>query len=283
MPAWVQWVAGLLALYAFYCLSIFLLQRPVLFPRRLIDIQAVSGIPLPEHEKYFLDTTYGPVEAWFILPETSIKPAPVVIFGHGNAEVIDFWPAILEPFTRWGIGVLLVEYPGYGRSAGTPSQTRISEAFVAAWDAIVQRPDVDSEKILFFGRSLGAAAVCDLSLKRPSCALILMSAFTRVRDFTDRYALPGFFVRDPFDNLSAVKRYPNPVLVIHGENDEIVPCAHGRALARNARLGSLITYGCGHNDCPPDWPRFWKDIRPFVLEALKSRESISPADYRAQP
>lgn len=278
MPAWVQWVAGLLALYALYCLGIFLLQRPVLFPRRLIEMQAVSGIPVPDHEKYLLNTKYGPVEAWFIPPATSVKPAPVVIFGHGNAEVIDFWPATLEPFTRWGIGVLLVEYPGYGRSAGTPSQTSISEAFVAAWDAIAQRPDVDSEKILFFGRSLGAAAVCDLSLKRSSCALILMSAFTRVRDFTDRYALPGFFVRDPFDNLSAVKRYSNPVLVIHGENDEIVPCAHGRTLARNARQGRLITYACGHNDCPPDWPQFWKDIRPFVLEALKSCASALPAE-----
>jgi len=94
-----------------------------------------------------------------------------MIVGHGNAELIDFCQIDFEPFTYLGLGVLLVEYPGYGRSEGTPSQKSITETFVKAYDTIAARKDVDTEKIILFGRSVGGSAVCALSLERPSAAL----------------------------------------------------------------------------------------------------------------
>ena len=79
----------------------------------------------------------------------------MVIFAHGNGELIDYWPDELKKFNDFGLGVLLVEYPGYGRSDGTPTQKSISEAFEAAYDMLVSRPDVDAERIILFGRSVG--------------------------------------------------------------------------------------------------------------------------------
>jgi len=159
-----------------------------------------------------------------------------------------------------------VEYPGYGRSAGSPSQKSITQTFLAAYDALSNRKDVDPSRIILFGRSLGGGAVCALAARRPSAALILMSTFTSARAFAKRYLAPSFLVRDPFDNLAVVKNYPAPVLILHGRRDTVIPFSHGVELHRAARQGTLIAYEAGHNDCPPDWKVFWRHVRSFLRE-----------------
>ena len=150
-----------------------------------------------------------------------------------------------------------------GARPEAPSQESISETFTRAYDKLAARPDVDPARIVFFGRSLGGGAVCDLAAKRPAAALILMSCFTSVRSFAIRYLAPSFLIRDPFDNLAVVRDYSGPVLVIHGRFDEIIPFGHGKALHEAARNGKMIAYDAGHNDCPPDWAVFWRDAERF--------------------
>jgi len=107
-----------------------MMQRQMLFPRYLIETPSgndnISGL-----EKIWIDTSFGKVETWFLPPADSRVSglAPAVIFAHGNGELIDFWPHELKKLNRLGIGVLLVEYPGYGRSAGKPSQERIKRSY----------------------------------------------------------------------------------------------------------------------------------------------------------
>ena len=169
-------------------------------------------------------------------------------------------------FSRMGISLLLVEYPGYGRSEGSPSQDSITETFVSAYDVLSSRKDVDASRIIFMGRSLGGGALCALAQKRPSAALILMSSFTSVRSFAIRYLAPSFLVRDPFDNLAVVKNYANPVMIIHGKRDAIIPFGHGQKLHQAAKQSVLIVYEAGHNDCPPNWDIFWKDVEGFLRQ-----------------
>jgi len=263
-----QIVVGILGFYLVYCGFLFLLQRHILFPRYQIPAPP-DGTPLPPGlEKIRLETVSGKIEAWFIPPASGRgnQRAPAVIFGHGNGELIDFWPRELYPLARMGLGVLLVEYPGYGRSGGHPSQKSIGRAFVSAYDWLAARPDVDPDRIVFFGRSLGGGAVCDLSRRRPSAAMILMSAFTSVKAFAVRFLAPPVLIRDPFDNLDAVRSYRGPVLVIHGRYDEVIPYAHGSRLLQAASRGKMISYDCGHNDCPPDWGAFWQAVAAFLRE-----------------
>jgi fermentation-respiration switch protein FrsA (DUF1100 family) len=78
--------------------------------------------------------------------------------------------------------------------------------------------------------------------------------------------VPSFLVRDPFDNLAVVKNYPGPVLIIHGKHDTLIPHSHGKLLREAAKHGKMITYNAGHNDCPPDWNVFWKDVETFLRE-----------------
>jgi pimeloyl-ACP methyl ester carboxylesterase len=197
-------------------------------------------------------------------PEGVVLPAPVVIFAHGNGELVDHWPEELRLFHEMGMGLLVVEYPGYGRSEGSPTQHTVTETFKAAYDRITRRDSVDADRVVLFGRSLGGGAVCRLAAQRPSAALILMSAFTGVRSFAWRYLAPPFLIRDPFDNLSVVSLYPKPVLVLHGRNDEVVPFRHGVRLAEAAPRGDLIAYPCGHNDFAPGWFTFRRDVRAFL-------------------
>ncbi len=256
-----------LFLYIAYCGFLFLIQRHLLFPRFLVEtpspMEKISSL-----ERIWVNTSFGRVETWFLPPpHGTVKPAPTVIFAHGNGELIDFWPHELKPFNRLGIGVLLVEYPGYGRSDGTPSQRSIHETFVSAYDALASREDVDSSRMILFGRSVGGGAVCALAADRPSAALILMSTFLSARSFASKYLAPGFLVRDPFDNLTAVKAYPAPVLVIHGKRDDIIPYGHGTTLYHAAQHGKMLSYDCGHNDCPPNWDLFFQDVASFLHEA----------------
>jgi fermentation-respiration switch protein FrsA (DUF1100 family) len=262
-------ISWLFLLYAGYCGFIFLIQRQILFPRYLIPRPPQSDPDIAGLEKIRLNAGFGETDAWLIPAAAgrSAAPVPAVIFGHGNGELIDFWPESLDGFARLGIALLLVEYPGYGTSAGSPSQTSITQTFIAAYDYLAARKDIDPSRIVLFGRSLGGGAVCALARKRNAAAFILMSTFTGVRPFAKRFLVPSLLVRDPFDNMAVVKSYPGPVLIIHGRSDEVIPFSHGTALYKTAQNGKMIAYDAGHNDCPPDWKIFWHDIATFLNEA----------------
>lgn len=267
--------------YGCYAVLLFLGQRAVLYPGRMIRVpqqpQAFAGM-----ERLWLETAGGRVEAWF-LPAAGHHPErrqPLLIFFHGNGEVIDFLPDQVAGARALGMGVLLVEYPGYGRSAGKPGEADITATAVAAFNTVARRHDVDPARIVVFGRSLGGGAACALALRQPVRAVILQSPFTSVRAFARQFLLPGLMVRDPFDNLAAVRRYAGPLLIFHGRHDDIIPPRHGRELAQAARNARFIELPCAHNDCPPDIPAFWQTVGGWLQEqgVLTPREiNMSPS------
>ena len=259
-------VSWLFFIYLAYCCLLLLMQRQILFPRHQIVMPSDSECNIPGIEKIWIETVSGKIETWFLRPESN-RPSPAIIFAHGNAEIIDMWPVTLSRFTQLGIGVLLVEYPGYGRSEGSPSQHSITEAFVAAYDMLIKRKDVDPSKIILLGRSIGGGAICTLAEQRPSAMLILKSTFINIRSMAAKYLVPGFIAPDSFDNLSVVSSYNGPVLIIHGKNDELIPYKHGVTLFKAAQQRTLLTYDCGHNDCPPGWDKFFQDIEPIFHHA----------------
>ena len=264
----IKYIGAVFIFYVAYCCFLFLIQRQILYPRNLIPALPPTNQKIPGLEKIWLDTSFGKVESWLLRPamENPSAQVPAVIFAHGNGELIDFWPDELKSFTRLGLALLLVEYPGYGRSAGKPSQESITETFIAAYDTLTARKDIDGSRIVLFGRSLGGGAVCALAARRPSRALILMSTFTSVRSFAVRYMVPGFFARDPFDNLTLVRSYSGPILFLHGKHDGVIPFRHSIALHKAAKKSQLIAYDAGHNDCPPSWDDFWQHTESFLRE-----------------
>ena len=263
------WSVGIsaAAVYAAYCGLLFVSQRWMLFPGDRLAAQSNSA---PGNaEVLWLQTQFGQVESWYFAPEKPAPSAPstqlpLVIAAHGNGELIDTFPVEFRGFVELGMAVLLVEYPGYGRSDGSPSQATVTEAFVAAYDTMAARGDIDTNRIVFFGRSLGGGAVCALAAERDAAALILLSTFTNIRSMAHRFLAPTFLVRDCFDNLEVVRSYAGPVLVMHGSRDRLIPHSHGLALSEAASRGTMVTYDCDHGDCPPDWTTFWRDVTGFL-------------------
>ena len=242
---------AVLALALWWVLA-FLLQRTVLFPPgrsppRDVDLARLGG------ERVWLDADGSRAEAWLLPARAGAPRRPLLLFAHGNGELIDDWRDAFEPARERGASVLLVEYPGYGRSGGAPSESSIRAAMRAAWDHAASQERVDRARIVGWGRSLGGGAVCALAEERPLAALVLESTFTSVRDMARRFLVPGFLVRDPFDNLSLVRRFEGPLLLLHGERDEVVAVDHARALAAAAPRAELHLLPCGHNDCPRPW------------------------------
>jgi len=258
MPRFATPAATLCLAVAAYWALLFLAQRAMMYPAPT----AAGAPPRPrDARQVWLGTPAGSVEAWYLPPFRSRhRPAPLILFTHGNGELIDYWPEAFNPPREWGYGVLLLEYPGYGRSGGRPSETTITAAALAAFDWTASQPDIDPTRILGYGRSLGAGAVCALLEQRPLAGLILEAPFTTIRAFAIRYGAPGFLVRDPFDNVSRLRSYKGPILLLHGEHDAIIPPAHSRKLAAVAPQAELHFLPCGHNDCP----RAWGMVRPFL-------------------
>ncbi|MBK8482195.1 MAG: alpha/beta hydrolase [Proteobacteria bacterium] len=242
------------------------LQRRIVFPRHLTHAAAGAGDGVEALERLWIDTEEGRVEAW-LLPGEGVgptHPGPAVIFAHGNAELIDEWPQILQPYRRLGISVLLPEYRGYGRSAGSPSQAAIGADFARFYDQLAARPEVDAARIVLHGRSLGGGVVCQLAEQREVAAVILMSTFSSVHELAKRFWVPSFLLRDPFDNRAAIARLQRPVLIVHGRQDTLIPVDHARVLAAAATRGRLVLYDGDHNTCPPDWTVFWRDLEQFL-------------------
>jgi hypothetical protein len=268
---------GLLAVLGYLGLA-YAFQRSVLFPRPpRPQVSPAEG--RPDVDVAWLGTDRA-VEAWYLAPTGAgnDRPAPVLVFAHGNGELIDYWLGEFEVVRGWGLGVLLVEYPGYGRSGGDPSEASIARTMAAAYDYVAARPDVDPERIVAYGRSVGGGAAGALVRQRSVAALVLESSFTSVRRMARRHLLFGPFVRDPFDTLGAVGEFEGPVLVIHGREDRLIPPAHGSTLAEGAPNGELVWLDCGHNDCP----RPWKELRGF-LERQGILETGSESDATPSP
>lgn len=261
------WILVLLGLYLVWLAVVFLTQRALVFPGQALPVSGASA-PGPGVERWWLEVAGGEVEAWYHAPSggASDACAPAVVFAHGNGERIDDWRGAFRPLSERGVAVLLVEYPGYGRSAGSPSQASVTEALVAGFDRLAGRPEVDGARIMGMGRSLGGGAICALARERPLRALLLQSTFTSVRAFAARFLVPPFMVRDPFDNLAVVRAFDGPILVVHGTDDAVIPYHHGRRLASATPRATFRSYRCGHNDCPPDWRGYLGEVSDFLKD-----------------
>jgi len=244
---------------------IYLVQRSILFP--IPNGQLPKS--LPTHvEKIELDEGH----ALFVKSTHSLQErSPLIIYAHGNAELAHWSIEHLSHFTRNGIHLLILEYPGYSGSAGAPSYASIERSSLAAFDRVAGRSDVDRDKIAIYGRSIGGGPACILAAQRRVASLILESTFSSLSALVAEKGFPSFLLRDRFDNEAIVSELAIPVFIYHGTNDTLIPHAHGKRLYETAKEGIFKLGDCGHNNCPRPWP----DIDNF-LQSSWSQTSYQP-------
>ncbi len=249
--------------YVTWCALLFGAQRLVLFPGTRLP-PAGPRPTLPDARPLDVTHAEGVSEGWFMpgLGLDAEHPGPVVIYAHGNGERVDDQLGWLRGYADRGVSVASLEYRGYGRSGGAPSEAALvadAEAFVAQ---VARQPEVNRYQIIYHGRSLGGGVLGALHGRRPAAGLILESTFTSARALARRFGVPGALLRDGFETQAALAARPAPTLVLHGRRDEVIPFAHGQALAATAQT-ALVARDCGHNDCPMD-AVYWVELLGLV-------------------
>lgn len=259
------WLAGLAVLYGLWLVVLYVGQRSMVYPGARIGERPPLAADRAEREVIWVDTGQERVEAWLLPPvEATDGPAPVVILAHGNAELIDTIPEGFLRFRARGYAVLLVEYPGYGDSGGTPTLESVTRTFIAAYDVLAARADVDANRIVGMGRSLGGGAICRLAARRPLQGLVLVSTFADLPSLSRRYLAPAALATERYDNEAVLRTYTGPVMIAHGTRDELIPLDHARRNKAAAADGRLLTYEARHDECPVDFERFWTDVDEFL-------------------
>jgi uncharacterized protein len=274
----VRIAAVLVLFYAAWCVAMYIYQDQLLFPADM----AAPPLPLGYQGKTTIEMNLdlpsgGSVVAWF-LPAPGVtpdSPGPVVVFFHGNAEIIDHQHDMVEGYHRLGCSILLPEYRGYGRAGGKPGEEAIVADAVHFYDELIKLPEADKSRIVFHGRSLGGGPAAQLAARRTPRALILESTFSSVAAMAAKYGCPSFLAKSPFRTDRVLESLDVPVLIFHGSDDDIIPVSHGRRLRDLARRGTYIEYGCRHNDFPgaDNEEAYWNEIAAFlrrsaVIEAL---------------
>lgn len=247
------WLIILLSLYVLYCGLLFFFQTKLIFPASMAG-QPGEALPTLGTEVIELVTDEGVTTAWFVPAPGSDNdadsPAPLVMFFHGNAELIDHQHATIDLYHRLGMHVLLVEYRGYGHSDGTPSQQHIVQDSLAVLEQVLARDEVANEKFVLHGRSIGGGLAAQVALQAKPSALIIESTCTSVAGMAWRYGIPPTLVKSPLDTRSAFAQLDVPILIMHGEHDEIFPVSHGHALKEAGLQTSLVLFDASHNTLP---------------------------------
>lgn len=156
----------------------------------------------------------------------------IVIFFHGNSGNMSNLINKIQMFHGLGLDIFLIDYRGFGRSEGYPTEIGLYRDAQAAYDYLLSRPDVNMNHLIIYGESLGGAVAIDLAGKNHSCGVIIDAAFTNVLDMAKkRYPyIPAFLIGGQFDSLSKVAFIQEPKVFMHSRDDEVVPFQLGKNL-----------------------------------------------------
>lgn len=257
-----------LLVYVLWCLLLYLYQDRMMFPYEVVPKEELSFSRKSLYTEVWIETAEGHrVEGHYYTSRLAAdgQARPAVIFFHGNAESIGLVDEI-APYYQWGFNILLPEYRGYGRSGGLPGQKAIMADMYKFHAWLVQRPEVDSKRLIYHGRSLGGAVACQLAGACAPAALILQSTFTSTGAMASRFCVPPFLLKHPFRSDKVVAKLACPIFITHGIHDSIIPVQHARTLHRLAPHSEYYEVPSDHNDFPMD-KNFWQNIAGFLRKA----------------
>jgi fermentation-respiration switch protein FrsA (DUF1100 family) len=193
-----------------------------------------------------------------------------LLYCHGNAGNLSHrGPTVAEINKHLGMSVLIIDYPGFGKSEGAPSEEGCYQAADAGYTWLTDTKHIAPNKIILHGHSLGGGVVTDLASRKDHRALVLVKTFTSLPDVAaDLYwwlPMPTHWLMcNQMDSASKLGKIHRPVFVAHGTNDRMIPHAHGERLfaAANQPKRLLSMQGVDHNDSLPS--EFFISLREFL-------------------
>ncbi|MSP51026.1 MAG: alpha/beta hydrolase [Alphaproteobacteria bacterium] len=243
--------AGLFVAYAGVVALAFAFQRGLqYFPDRVQPSPATAGVP----EMAVVETRAADgvrLVGWY---RAALGQSPTIVYFHGNGGNIADRAATVRPWLDRGIGVVLFNMRGYGASEGSPSEAGWFADGAAAL-GFAQAQGVAPERIVLFGESMGSGVAVKVATEVDIAALILQAPLTSAVDIAAhhyRFLPVRWLMKDRYESIARIGALRAPLLIVHGEADDIVPVGSGRALlaaAPEPKQGVFIA-GAGHNDVP---------------------------------
>lgn len=204
------------------------------------NLEGREGEVFPKIENIWMETPDGiKIHGWYCTPQqtissqTSALPTRMtLLWFHGNAGNITGRYDVIKNLMKLPVAVFIIDYRGYGRSEGSPSEQGLYTDARTAWDYLTGTRKVNARNIVIFGDSLGGAIAIDLAAKVAAAGLIVQSSFTSISDMAAHMmpAFPRFILRTKMDSINKIGSVRCPKLFIHSPNDEMVPYSLGRRL-----------------------------------------------------
>ena len=230
------WYTGRLIVLAGLTIYLALSTYIALFQSRLVyyptrEIERTPGDAGLAYEQIEFKSTDGIIlSGWFI---PAVEERGVVLFCHGNGGNISHRIETIAIHNTLGMSIFIFDYRGYGSSGGKPSERGTYRDAEAAWKYLVEERGISPQKIVIHCRSLGGAIGAWLASKNTPKAFILESSFTSAPDVGAEFYpwLPvRLLSRFNYSTVSYIKEIACPVLVIHSEEDDLLPYSHGQKL-----------------------------------------------------
>lgn len=244
---------GVLAvIYLFILVLAWRYQDRLAMPSPRTQLPAPAEAGLADGRRVTLETDDGlTLYGWYLPPAAGLpRPAPGLLWFYGNMETVAALGPVLARWKPEEMGLLAIDYRGYGESEGSASEAGLYRDGEAAWRFLASQPDIDTSRIAVYGRSLGSAVALHLAVERPVRAVVLDSPFSSGRAMARHHYwfLPSSLMHLRLDNLERARRLRARLLVVHGVNDRIAPVEMGRAVAAAGRGRLMELEGAGHND-----------------------------------
>ncbi len=249
MPLMMKLVLVPAALYAVLAVAAFIAQRKLMYfpdPTRV----APSSFALTGVEERVLTAPDGArLIAWY---GRAAPGRPTLLYFHGNAGNLANRSERVRKYLARGFGIFMLSYRGYSGSTGRPTElSNVADAELA-YEALI-KDGIEAGNIILYGELLGSGVAVQLAARKPVAGVVLDAPYTAIADVAAG-AYPFFPVRwFLFDRYETMRYLPDvhaPLLVIHGERDEVIPVAMGRAVyaAANGPKEIATFPGAGHSD-----------------------------------
>jgi pimeloyl-ACP methyl ester carboxylesterase len=237
-------------------------DRLIFFPQPVLS---TAYLPVEAKPLEIVATDGTRLRGW--MRGANATPAPVVLYFGGNAEEVS--GTLADP--RWPRDwtIIAINYRGYGASEGAPGESALVADALVIYDTVAARPDIDTRRIVAFGRSLGTGVAVKLGASRPLAGVILVSPFDSLVALGRIYYpwLPvSVLLRHRFDSGADAQRMRVPLLAIVADRDSIIPNERSKALydAWAGPKSWLVIPATDHNTLSvPD--AFWAGVARFLV------------------
>lgn len=271
------------AAIAFVALSALLYWRQesfIFFPR------ANDPLLVAKHQANRIEIrgAAGRIEGWWVDNPRAAHSLVILYFG-GNAEDVLYTASTARQFDAQRM--LVVNYRGYGRSAGQPGQQALYEDALAIYDHVVSNGGVKPDDIVVMGRSLGSGVASMLASERPVRGVILVTPFdtlTAVASHHYSFLPVRWLLRHPFPSTDWARRAQAPALILAAADDLVIPPSFAARL-RDAWAGPSELHtlaGVGHNTIEQH-DEYQRLINRFLAQLLSPgapAHAQTPTDQR---